>query len=68
MMSMNCRPPLAMATTKAATLPAVNALIRNKLSSNIGSAMLLSITTNAANSKAPPTSSPRTAGFVQPMA
>ena len=66
-MSMNCRPPRAMATTKPAMLPAVNARIRNRLSWNIGSAILVSITANTASRAAPPISSPRTDGFAQPM-
>ena len=49
-------------------LPAVNALIRNKLSWNIGSAILLSMTQNAASSSTPPASRPITSGLVQPMA
>ena len=56
-----------MDTTRPATLPAVNARMRNRLSWNIGSAILVSITTNAASSAAPPDSRPRTAGFAQPM-
>ena len=49
-MSMNCSPPRAMETKKAAILPAVKARIRNRLSWNKGSATLDSMTTNAANS------------------
>ena len=48
-------------------LPAVKARMRNRLSWNIGSATLVSITTNAASSTMPPASRPMTAGFVQPM-
>jgi hypothetical protein len=54
MISMNCRPPRAIATTRPAMLPAVNALIRNKVSRNIGSATLPSITAKAASSRTPP--------------
>ena len=49
-----------MGTAKPATLPAVNARMRNRLSSIIGSATLLSITTNAASSTTPPASRPKT--------
>ena len=48
-------------------LPAVNALIRNKLSWNIGSAILLSMTPNAMSRSRPPASRPITVGLVQPM-
>ncbi len=48
-------------------LPAVKALIRNRLSWNIGSAIRLSMTANAASSAAPPVSRPITSGLVQPM-
>ena len=49
-------------------LPAVNALIRNKLSWNIGSAILRSMTQNTTSSSTPPPSRPITSGLVQPMA
>ena len=52
-----------MATTRPATLPAVKARMRNRLSWNIGSAILVSITANAASSAAPPDSRPMTPGF-----
>jgi hypothetical protein len=67
MMSMNCSPPRAMDTAKPAALPAVKALIRKRLSWIIGSATLVSMMTNAASNTAPPTSRPKTVGFVQPM-
>jgi hypothetical protein len=54
-----------MDTTKPAMLPAVKTRMRNKLSWNIGSASLLSITTKAASSTTPPTSRPKTAGLVE---
>ena len=66
MMSTNCRPPRATATAKAAMLPAVKARIRKRLSWNSGSATLVSITTNAPKSAAPPTRRASTAGLVQP--
>ena len=68
MISMNCWPPRAMAMSRPAMLPAVNALIRNKPSSNIGSAILLSMMQNTTSSATPPTSRPITVGLVQPMA
>jgi hypothetical protein len=43
MISMNGIPPRAIATSRPATLPAVKALIRNRLSWNIGSAIRLSM-------------------------
>ena len=49
-------------------LPAVKARMRNRLSWNIGSAILVSITANAASSAAPPPSRAMTSGLVQPMA
>ena len=67
MISMNCWPPRAMAMTRPAMLPAVNALIRNKLSWNMGSAILLSMTPNAMSSSRPPASRPITVGLVQPF-
>ena len=67
MISMNCMPPRAMATTRPAMLPAVKARMRNRLSWNIGSAIRVSITANRASSATPPSSRPRTAGLVQPM-
>ena len=68
MISMNCWPPRAMAMSRPAMLPAVNALILNKLSSNIGSAMLRSMRQNTTSSATPPPSRPITSGLVQPMA
>jgi hypothetical protein len=56
-----------MATTSPAMQPAVNALIRNKLSWNIGSAILLSMTPNAMSRTTPPASRPITAGLAHPM-
>jgi len=56
-----------MATTRPAMLPAVKALIRNKLSWNIGSAILLSMTPNAMSRSRPPASRPITVGLAQPM-
>ncbi len=47
--------------------PAVNDLIRNKLSWNIGSAILLSMTPNAMSRTTPPASRPITSGLVHPM-
>ena len=47
--------------------PAVNDLIRNKLSWNIGSAILLSMTPNAVSRARPPASRPITVGLAQPM-
>jgi len=48
-------------------LPAVNALIRNKSSRNIGSAILLSMTPNATSRARPPATRPITVGLAQPM-
>ncbi len=49
-------------------LPAVNALIRNKPSSNIGSAILRSMTQNTMSSSTPPRQQADHLGLVQPMA
>ncbi len=48
-------------------LPAVNALIRNRLGANIGSRTRFSIATNAARSATPPASRASTTGFPQPI-
>ena len=58
MISMNCSPPWASRTEKPATLPAVKARMRNSPSWNIGSAIRLSMTANAASSATPPMSRP----------
>ena len=56
-----------MATARPARLPAVKARMRNRLSWNIGSAMRVSMTTNAASSALPPASPASTQGLVQPI-
>ena len=66
MISMNCRPPRAIATARPATFPAAKARIRNSRNSNIGSATLLSMTPNATSSATPATSRLTTTGLVQP--
>ena len=67
MISTNCRPPYASRAVNPVRLPAVNALILNRLSWNSGSATRRSIATNTASNAAPPTSPAITAGFDQPI-
>ena len=67
MMSMNCSPPRAMDTARPARLPAVKARMRNRLSWNIGSAILVSMRPNTTSNATPPTSPASTQGFVQPI-
>jgi hypothetical protein len=67
MMSMNCSPPWARVAARADALPAVKALMRNRLSWIIGAATLVSIMTNTASSTVPPASRPKTAGFAHPI-
>ncbi len=67
MTSMNCSPPRAMEPSRLAALPAANALILNRLIWNIGSAIFVSKTQNAARSTTPPTSPPMIHGLVHPV-
>ena len=67
MISMNWMPPRAMDTSRPAMLPAVNSRILNRLSRNIGSATLRSMSTNTSSSATPPISSPSTTGLCQPI-
>jgi hypothetical protein len=68
MISMNCRPPLAIAVSSAARLPAAKALIRNRSRRTMGSATLVSATQKAASSPMPAAMPPSTHGLVQPVA
>ncbi len=56
-----------METARPARLPAVKARMRNRLSWNIGSAILVSTTPNTTSRATPPISPASTQGLVQPM-
>ena len=56
-----------MDTARPARLPAVKARMRNRLSWNIGSAILVSMTPKTASNATPPIRPASTQGFVQPI-
>ena len=67
MISMNCRPPRAIAPSRLAMFPAAKARIRNRLIRNIGSAILVSRMQNVISSAMPVASPPSTNGLVHPV-
>ena len=67
MMSMNCRPPLAIDESSTARLPAAKARILKSRSSNIGSVTCSSMYAKSARTMAPPPIIPSTKGLPQPM-
>ena len=67
MINMNMRPPRLSDARKLATLPAVNARMRNRDRRNIGWATLVSMTPKATRMRIPPMISVITMGLVQPM-
>ena len=67
MISMSCSPPRPRAPSSPATLPAVNARIRNRLSRNIGSGTLVSTQANSTSSAIPPKIAASTQGLVHPV-
>ena len=67
MMSMNCKPPLAMDESSTARLPAAKARMRSSRRLNIGSAMRSSMSTKMIKAAAPPAIIPSTNGSDQPM-
>ena len=66
-MSMNIRPPRPTAERKLARTPALKARMRNSGKRNMGSAVCLSMTTNAISRATPALSSAMTAGLVHPI-
>jgi hypothetical protein len=67
MMSMNISPPRLSEARKLATLPAVKARMRNRVSRNIGCATLVSTNPKRTRMARPPKISAITTGLVQPM-
>jgi hypothetical protein len=68
MISMNWRPPRAIAVSSAAMFPAAKARTRKSESRNMGSATRASATQKSTSSATPPARPASTSGFVQPVA